>query len=150
MLTQPNLGAFVTNPGVMYREGVAQGLLRYMKCRDCESAQTLARYACGRCGSTQLDWLDSDSTGTVYAVTTVTRAPSDEFRALVPYTLVLVDLREGSRVMGHGEPGLMIGDAVIASFAELKSKGLVLFCRTSERRGETGDTLGDACQSGVP
>lgn len=113
--------------GTPYREGVAAGELRYMRCHDCNAPQTLARYACQQCGSTQLHWLKSARMGTVYAATVVTRAPSDEFRALAPYTLVLVDLHEGPRLMGHGEPGLVIGDEVVASFVDFGDKRLVLF-----------------------
>lgn len=129
MLTQAN-SSIPSNPGAVFREGLAASQLRYMKCRQCDAAQTLARYACQRCGSVQLDWFNSNLKGSVYAVTTVTRAPSDEFRVLAPYTLLLVDLQEGPRLMGHGELNLVIGDRVTASFEELGEKGLVFFRRT--------------------
>lgn len=127
MLSPPELPKSSIGLGTPYREGMAAGELRYMSCQDCNAPQTLARYACQQCGSTQLHWLDSARIGMVYAVTVVTRAPSDEFRVLVPYTLVLVDLQEGPRLMGHGEPGLVIGDAVMASFVDFGDKRLVLF-----------------------
>lgn len=67
--------------------------------------------------------------GEVYAMTTVTRAPTEDFRNLAPYTLVLVNLQEGARVMGHGEPDLVIGDRVVANFESLGSKSLLFFRR---------------------
>jgi uncharacterized protein len=91
-----------------------KGGLRYQCCSDCAAAQSLSRFACHRCGSEHLAWRDAAGSGTVYAVTVVTRAPSEAFRALVPYTLVLVDLDEGARVMAHGAPGLAIGGRVRA------------------------------------
>jgi uncharacterized protein len=110
-----------------YAEGIARGVLCYQRCTDCGAPQTLARYACQRCGSTSLAWLDSVGHGTVYATTVVTRAPSEEFRALAPYTLVLVDLDEGPRVMAHGEPGLAIGDAVSERKLVHDGKSLIIF-----------------------
>jgi uncharacterized OB-fold protein len=48
---------------------------------------------------------------------------------MAPYTLVLVDLQEGARLMGHGQADLAIGDEVIASFEELGTRGIVFFRR---------------------
>lgn len=132
MLSHSGSSALTSGLGASYREGVALGQLRYMRCLECNTPQTLARYACQQCGSAELDWVNSALLGEVYALTVVTRAPSEEFRALAPYTLVLVDLQEGPRLMGHGEPGLVIGDPVVASFVDLGGKRLVLFRRFSK------------------
>lgn len=102
-----------TNP---YTDGLRQRTVRYQRCATCGTAQTLARYACTGCGSAALSWQAATGRGTVYAVTVVVRAPSDAFRALVPYTLVLVDLDEGPRLMAHAEPGVAIGTRVVADF----------------------------------
>lgn len=110
-----------------FTQGLQRGELRYQQCTACGSPQTLARYACRQCGSDQLDWLTSVGTGRVYACTVVTRAPSDEFRALAPYTLVLVDLAEGFRLMAHASPGVAIGDAVAAEFFEHLGRQLIRF-----------------------
>lgn len=97
-----------------YLDGIQHGVLRYQRCAACGRALTLSRLACPRCGSAELPWLASKGSGHVYALTHVTRAPSDAFRSLVPYTLVLVDLDEGPRLMAHGVPGLRIGERVRA------------------------------------
>ena len=120
-----------------FLEGVARGVLRYQRCTSCDAPQTLARYACRVCGSESLTWLDAAGTGTVYAATVVNRAPSDEFRALAPYTLVLVDLQEGPRVMAHGAVGLAIGDAVSARALKHGDKHLIVF------HPQRADTAGD-------
>ncbi len=108
-------------------DGLQRGVLRFQRCAGCGAAQTLARFACTSCGGTQLAWQDASGDGTVYAVTVVQRAPSEAFRALVPYTLLLVDLAEGVRVMAHGTPGLAIGDTVNAQFHDLAGQRLVVF-----------------------
>ena len=75
-----------------YLEGLALGELRFQRCTACGRAQRLARHACAWCGAPEPRWQSAAGTGTVFALTEVRRAPTDTFRALVPYTLVLVDL----------------------------------------------------------
>jgi len=97
-------------------EGCAAGELRFQRCGACAAPQLHARTFCVRCGGTKLEWQKALGTGTVYALTSVARAPTDEFRALAPYLIVLVDLDEGLRMMAHGAPGLSIGARVRAGF----------------------------------
>ena len=110
-----------------FAQGLAAGVLRYQRCGACGQALTGQRFACTACGSVQLAWCDAAGAGTVWAVSTVHRAPSDAWRALAPYTLVLVDLDEGPRVMAHGAPGLAIGDRVAAQAVTLAGQALVRF-----------------------
>ncbi len=110
-----------------FTQGLQAGVLRYQHCTACGAPQTLARYACRQCGSDQLVWHQAQGKGQIYACTVVTRAPSDEFRALAPYTLALVDLDEGFRLMAHASPGVQIGDAVTAEFFEHQGRKLIRF-----------------------
>lgn len=113
--------------------GLAAGRLRYQRCEDCDATLTGQHYACTHCASTRLAWCDAAGTGAVYAVSTVHRAPTESFRALVPYTLVLVDLDEGPRVMAHGAPGLVIGERVAAQPMQLGAQPLIRFDRSAAR-----------------
>jgi uncharacterized protein len=108
-------------------EGLARGVVRYQCCATCGSAQTLTRSACSGCGGLDLPWRDAAGTGTVYASTVVHRAPSEAWRALAPYTLVLVDLDEGPRVMAHGAAGLLIGERVQARIRLHAGRHLLTF-----------------------
>ena len=108
-------------------DGLEAHVLRYQQCTGCARAQHLARSACAWCGSVQLQWSDASGHGKVVAASVVTRAPSDAFRALAPYTLVLVELAEGSRVMGHAEAGTSIGDAVAAGYFVHDGRTLLRF-----------------------
>ena len=110
-----------------FAQGLAAGVLRYQRCGACGQALTGQRFACTACGGVQLAWCDAAGTGTVCSVSTVYRAPTDAWRALVPYTLVLVDLDEGPRVMAHGVPGLVIGARVVAHPVVLAGQPLVRF-----------------------
>ena len=109
--------------------GLDEGEVRYQACDDCGAAQTLPRYACRKCGGTRLAWKVAKGDATVFATTVVNRAPSDEFRPLAPYTLALVDLAEGPRLMAHAEPGVKIGDAVTATFFRHGDRTLLRFKR---------------------
>lgn len=114
-----------------FTDGLRDGVLRYQHCTACGGAQTLARYACQHCGERgSLHWRDAAGMATVCAVTEVARAPSDEFRALAPYTLVLVQLDEGPRLMAHATAGARIGDRVRAGFFEHQGRTLVRFAAT--------------------
>lgn len=108
-------------------EGILSSILRYQSCKQCGQVQTLARYACIDCQSTDLQWLDSCGHGTVKAITEVTRAPTDEFKALIPYTLAIIELKEGFRLMAHAQAGVAIGQHVQSEFFWLGERKLVRF-----------------------
>ena len=110
-----------------YVTGLTEHLLRYQLCESCAVAQTFAHDACQFCGAETLSWRTSSGRGRVHAVTVVARAPSDYFRALAPYTLVVVTLDEGARVMGHATAGIQIGQAVSATFFKHLDQTLVRF-----------------------
>ena len=115
------------NHAAHFWEGCALGELRYQQCGGCAAVQFHARAFCVRCGGAKLEWRRAHGTGTVYATTRVERAPGDEFRALAPYVIVLVDLDEGLRMMAHGAPGLRIGARVRAGFFEHDGRCLPRF-----------------------
>ena len=107
-------------------EGIA-----LQQCGDCESVWYFRRDFCPACGAGRLHERASQGHGTVHAVTLVHRAPSDEFRALAPYLVVLVEVDEGFRMMGHGEPGLAIGDRVRCGFRQSAGRVLPYFGRNA-------------------
>jgi uncharacterized OB-fold protein len=107
--------------------GCAAGELRYQRCAACSTVQPYPRAYCLRCGDAVLEWRTATGRGTVYALTRVERAPSDEFRALAPYVIALVDLDEGCRMMAHGAPGLAIGERVRVGFFEHGGRHLPRF-----------------------
>lgn len=108
-------------------EGLARRELHHQACTACGQAQTLARHACSRCGASTLEWRRAAGSGTVYSSTVVMRAPSPAFRALAPYTIVIVELDEGCRVMGHALPGVGIGDRVEAGYFDFDNRPLLRF-----------------------
>lgn len=108
-------------------DGCAAGELRFRRCTACGTQQGFPRDFCPACGATAVEWRVSAGRGTVHAATLVTRAPTEAFRALVPYAIVLVDLDEGVRMMAHGAPGLAIGQPVMATFVAHEGRHLPRF-----------------------
>jgi uncharacterized OB-fold protein len=110
-----------------FLEGLSNHQLRYQACTDCGAPQSLSRYACRQCGSARLEWRRATGRGSVYATTVVARAPAEEFHTLAPYTLAIVQLDEGPRLMAHGEAHIAIGDRVVADFFQFAGHTLVRF-----------------------
>ena len=99
----------------------------FQHCAACGQVFYFQRGFCPACGGAAPAQKVSGGRGTVFAQTLVQRAPSDEFRAITPYCLVLVDLAEGFRVMAHGDPSLRIGDAVVGRIETLAGRLLPCF-----------------------
>jgi uncharacterized OB-fold protein len=104
-----------------YWAGAASGELRYRRCAACSAAIFYPRSICPKCGTPDPAWEVSKGAGRVYACTTVHRAPP-AFADKAPYTILLVDLDEGFRMMGglvaEGGAEISIGDRVTVTFAE--------------------------------
>lgn len=99
----------------------------FQSCASCGHAWYFRRAFCPECGANDPRDMPSAGLGIVHADTLVHRAPTDEFRALAPYRIVLVDLEEGFRMMGHGDPNLAIGDRVRCGFRPLGDRLLPYF-----------------------
>ena len=109
-------------------EGIA-----YQACPACSAVWYFHRTFCPRCGRANPETRQSSGTGTVHAVTLVTRAPSEELRAYAPYLIALVDTDEGFRLMAHGDKGLRLGDRVRARFITLADRLLPHFERIADK-----------------
>ncbi|WP_274631140.1 Zn-ribbon domain-containing OB-fold protein [Arvimicrobium flavum] len=75
-----------------YLDGLARGVLRFMRCNACESSFFPPRIACTKCGSPDVAWSDSEGRGTVYSATQIGEPGS-------AYNVVLIDVDEGFRLM---------------------------------------------------
>jgi uncharacterized protein len=80
-------------PTASYLGALREGRLVYQRCRHCSAAVFPPRVLCPVCSADELAWEPSGGAGTVYSASTL--SPRDE----EPYTVVLVDLDEGFRVM---------------------------------------------------
>jgi uncharacterized OB-fold protein len=111
--------SFETQP---YWDGAAKGQLRYTRCMNCSDAFFPPRARCPLCGGAT-SWCTSEGRGIIHTITEVFRAPTDAFRADVPYFIALVDLAEGFRIMVNVRGGrtAAIGDQVSTIFESAAS-----------------------------
>lgn len=83
-------------------------------------------------GATDLQWVEASGAGVVYSVTVIAPRPPAE-----PYTVALIDLAEGPRVMGRVEgvtpEDVCIGLAVQARVGRIDGVPALLF---TPREGE--------------
>lgn len=97
-----------------------QGRLTMQHCRPCDSLVWYPRHVCPRCGGSRLDWTELSGRGVVYAVSVHHRAALPALAGKVPYSVVLVDLEGGARMMStmFGVPPA-VGAAVTVAWLPL-------------------------------
>jgi uncharacterized OB-fold protein len=100
----------------------AAGRLELQRCAACGKLWFYPRPACVACGVAQYAWIVASGRGTLHSFSIVHRAPSEAFRARVPYVVALIDLDEGPRMMANivGDDALeaAIGDPVEVLFED--------------------------------
>ncbi|MFH7323010.1 MULTISPECIES: Zn-ribbon domain-containing OB-fold protein [unclassified Aeromicrobium] len=106
-----------------FRSRLEAGALAFQRCSE-SHAVFPPRPVCPSCGSTELAWGDSEGRGTIYSATTISP------RGVDPYTVVVVDLDEGFRMMSRldGDDALAakIGDRVETEIRPLVADGELL------------------------
>jgi len=88
----------VTGP---FWEAAKQGRFLIQRCAGCGAHQFYPQSSCRRCLSEELEWMDANGKGTIYSYTVIHRAPNRPFEPDVPYTVALVDLDEGCRMLSN-------------------------------------------------
>ena len=92
-------------------QACAEGRLTVQRCSACGTHQFYPRPFCLSCEATELTWVDTQGTGTIYSLTTIRIPVTPELAP--PYILALVDLDEGPRLLTNIEaPSAHIGDRV--------------------------------------
>ncbi|HMM71340.1 MAG TPA: OB-fold domain-containing protein [Rhodocyclaceae bacterium] len=84
-------------PDHVFQQYLSKGEFRIQRCRDCGKHVFYPRLTCTGCGSIALEWVQPSGSGTVHAVSIVNRQADKGG----PYNVVLVDLKEGPRMMGR-------------------------------------------------
>jgi uncharacterized OB-fold protein len=77
------------------------GRVELQRCPSCAALRYFPAAVCPKCLAEGGDWQPLSGRGRLYACTTVERAPSARFAGEVPYTIALIDLDEGPRVMAR-------------------------------------------------
>ena len=79
-------------------EALENGEFLLARCSACESLQFPPRPHCPRCGHSDIGWQPSAGSGVLYASTRV-HAAAGPFACMTPYSVGLIDLDEGVRVL---------------------------------------------------
>src|SRR5260370_32091666 len=82
----------------VYWEGIARGELRIQRCAACTRYVFYPRSICPHCFSDWLSWVVASGNGTIYSYT-VAHQPFGPFAREVPFTITIVQLEEGVRMM---------------------------------------------------
>ena len=108
------------------------GVLTLRHCRACDHLFHYPRLCCPLCSGQELDWRTAAGTGVVYSHTTV-HVPftGPDWTDQLPYTVVLVDLSEGPRMLSRLSPEqpreVLSGDLVVVDFVRIGERSLPFF-----------------------
>jgi uncharacterized OB-fold protein len=80
-------------------EAAEKQQLVMQRCQTCAAVQLYPRRRCVSCGADRLEYVPVTGRGTVYTFSTIYRNPPSEFIEDLPYTLAIVELDEGPRLL---------------------------------------------------
>ena len=118
---QPSFDVFaelfppITELNAPFWERLAAGEVRLQQCRQCRVYQHPPESFCYHCGAMSLEWTAVRAHGTVYAYIIVHQPYHPAFRPFLPYTVAIVELDEGPRLLGAMlglQTSIAIGDRV--------------------------------------
>lgn len=80
-------------------EGIKRHELVFQRCKECGTWLHPPRPVCPKCRSLEKEWAHSTGKGTVYSWVTYLESPHPSFKA--PYSVVLVEMEEGVRLVSN-------------------------------------------------
>jgi len=102
-------------------QGADQGNLVLQKCVDCGAWCHTPKPMCPNCHSVEKEWVPVSGKGVVYSWVTYQESPHPAFKA--PYSVVLVELEEGMRIVSNlvdvKPDDIKIGMAVEVTFDKI-------------------------------
>ena len=110
--------------------------LTMQRCGSCGRLVWYPRYVCPNCGASSLQWEKLSGNGVIYAVSVHHRPAFPALADKVPYSVVLVDLDEGARMMSNVFGRVPeVGDRVEVTWLGLDDgRNLAVFQPRSEPR----------------
>jgi uncharacterized OB-fold protein len=110
-------------------DGAKSGRLMLPRCPQCSFVIWYPRQFCPECGQAPIDWFEATGLGVIYSFTVVRRGEG-AYRDTPQYTLAIVELREGPRVLTNiidcDAAQLRIGQAVRAVFCDAGESAALL------------------------
>lgn len=127
---KPVPGPEITPLSQPYWSGLAEGRLLYQLCANCANAWLPAREECPRCLGDEWAWTDASGRGRIISWVIYRQAVHPAFADRVPYTVAIVELDEGPRLITNveaEESELGIEKPVRARFEDESGTGIVRF-----------------------
>jgi len=81
-----------------FAEGLSRGKIMATRCTACGHLEFPPRADCPKCGGTGFEWVDISGKGKLVTYTTIHAAPTG-FGDRTPYTIGVIDLEEGGRLL---------------------------------------------------
>lgn len=117
-------------------QGCRDRELLLQHCSVCERWVFYPRAICPHCWSDALEWRVASGTGTVRSFTTVHKPGHPGWKAAAPYTVAVIDLTEGPRMLtalvGVEPADVRIGAAVAVAFEAVGEYTLPFFAPAGE------------------
>lgn len=82
-----------------YFEHCSAGKLCFQRCVGCSTWRHVPRIQCAQCGSPDWEWAQSSGRGKLFSWTVCHQAMHPGFADEVPYTVAVVELEEGVRMV---------------------------------------------------
>ena len=122
----------------VFWDAVQQERLLVQCCTSCERCRHPPSEFCPSCGSSTFEWTQASGEGIIYSFTVIHHAAHAAVADWLPYTVVLVDLSEGPRVVGRlldppAEPA--IGASVRLEFERYADLTVPAFVLSGRERG---------------
>lgn len=107
----------------------SDGHLRFQHCLNCGYVRFPTAAICPQCLSDRAEWRIDAGTGTVWSFCVYHRAFSPAFKQLVPYTVVLIELDSGPRLITNpvGASGVNIGQRGVVTTMPVGEFGVPYF-----------------------
>ena len=83
-----------------YLDGLKNGKILGSKCKRCGAVMLPQKPVCGKCGSTDLEEIESKGEGTIRSFTVINVAPP-QLTDKAPYVVAMVRLDEEPSIMGR-------------------------------------------------
>jgi len=112
-------------------EGLERGAFVVQRCRECGTFRFPARARCLSCGSSDADWQEASTAGTVYSTTTVNRAVFPDIPP--PYDVVVCQMEIGITFFARAENTLPIGSRADLRMVREADSGFIPFFVAADR-----------------
>ncbi len=120
-IPHPATWAVVYKSSTSFWEGIKEKQLLLQRCKQCSKWLHPPRPVCPKCRSRDHEWVPLTGKGSIYSWATIHESPHPAFKS--PYTVVLVEMDEGPRLVSNmidvTPEELQIGMSVEAVFDDV-------------------------------